>query len=136
MALPLASYKIRMVDTHVRAVPRVDLDGVAFVGPGIDLRGAEAELVIRAAQPIIVWLDAREPGVRVRSISLRTDGPRVLASLESLGSIDPRPRAVRFDPPYSIELRDAAALAERLIGEAAERMLARRRECLSTNRCS
>jgi hypothetical protein len=125
-ALPLASYKIRIQDRHVRAVPRVGLDGAPFEGPGVDLRGVDAALAIRAAQPLIAWLDAREPGVQVRSISVRTDGPRVLISLEPRGTGDPRPRAMRFDPPYANELRDAASEAERVIGEASARVLARR----------
>jgi hypothetical protein len=124
-ALPLASYKIRLVDVHVRAVPARTADGATFVGPGVDLRGEEASVVIRAAQPILAWLDAREPGVVVRSISVRTEGPRVLVSLAPAG-IDPRPRAMRFDHPSADELRDAGREAERLIGEACARALERR----------
>jgi hypothetical protein len=124
-ALPLTSYKIRFHDVHVRAVPALDATGAPFVGPGVDLRGADALAAIEAARPVTAWLDAREPGVEVRSISVKTAGPRVLVSLAPLG-IDPRPRAMRFDPPYANELRDAAREAERVIGEACVRVLARR----------
>lgn len=85
--------------------------------------------MIAAAAPVITWLDAREPGVIVRSISIRTDGPRVLVSAEPVATPlgDTRPRALRFDPPFADELRRAAAEAERLIGEACVRALERRR---------
>ncbi len=123
--LPLTSYKIRIHDVHVRAVPACDASGAPFVGPGVDLSGADAQAAIEAARPVVAWLDAREPGVVVRSISVKTKGPRVLVSLAPLGS-DPRPRAMRFDPPYADELRDAAREAERVIGEACVRVLAKR----------
>lgn len=124
-ALPLLSYKIRIQDHHVRAVPARGLDGSTFSGPGVDLRGTDATAAIEAASPVIAWLDAREPGVKVRSISVRVEGPRVLVSLEPLG-IDPRPRAMRFEPPYANELRDAARGAEHVIGQACARALAKR----------
>ena len=124
-ALPLTSYKIRFHDAQVRAVPASDASGAPFVGPGVDLRGADAIAAVEAARPVIAWLDAREPGVVVRSLSVKTAGPRVLVSLAPLGA-DPRPRAMRFDPPYAEELRDAAREAERLIGEACVRVLAKR----------
>jgi hypothetical protein len=124
-ALPLVSYKIRVHETHVRAVPACTVDGAPFVGPGVDLRGADAESAIAAARPVFAWLEAREPGVDVRSISIRTSGPRVLVSLAPAAP-DQRPRAIRFEPPYANELRDAASDAERIIGEACVRALARR----------
>jgi hypothetical protein len=120
--LPLASYKIRVRDRHVRAVPARGLDGGPFDEPGVDLRGADADRVLEAAVPVLAWLDAREPGVGVRSISIRTEGPRVLVSVDG----SPRPRALRFDPPYSNELRDAALPAEAVIGRACVRALAAR----------
>ncbi|MBX3213011.1 MAG: hypothetical protein KF850_13320 [Labilithrix sp.] len=122
-ALPLVSYKIHLVDVRVRAVPRRSADGAAFHGPGVDLRGAEAAEVIEAAAPLLAWLDAREPGVAVRSVSVRE--ARVLVSLAPAGA-DPRPRAVRFDAPWADELREAGRDAEKLIGEACARALARR----------
>ncbi len=128
-AIPLASYKIRFADVHVRAVPACDLAGAPFVGPGVDLRGADAVAAIEVARPVIAWLDAREPGVQIRSMSVKTAGPRVLVSLAPLG-IDPRPRALRFEPPFADELREAAREAERVIGEACARMLARRADRL------
>jgi hypothetical protein len=67
-------------------------------------------------------------GVRVRSISIRTLGPRVLVSLEPRDTnTDPRPRALRFDPPYANELREAARDVERIIGAACVRALGKRR---------
>jgi hypothetical protein len=125
-ALALASYKLRFHDVHVRAVPSVGLDGEPFGGPGVDLLGDDARAAIAAAEPIVGWLRAREPGVLVRSISIRMAGPRVLVSL-AVRPGDARPRALRFDPPYAEELRDAGREAERIIGEACRAALARRR---------
>lgn len=125
VALPLSSYKLRLHDVHVRALPARDARGAPFAGPGVDLRGADAVAAIEAARPLIAWLDAREPGVEVRSVSVRTDRPRVLVSLAPLGT-EPRPRAIRIDPPFANELRDAAREAERVIGEACVRVLENR----------
>lgn len=91
-----------------------------FDGPGVDLLGAEAERVIAAARPLVEWLEAREPGVVVRSVSV--NDRRVLVSVDGT----PRPRALRFDPPSSDELRDAGHEAERMIGQACVSVLARR----------
>lgn len=124
--LPLASYKIHVRERRVRAVPEVGLDGSPFSGPGVDLLGADAAAAIEAARPIVAWLDAREPGVVVRSISVSTARPRVLVSVDPVPGGDPRPRTLRFDPPWAVELRDAARGAERVIGEACVRVLERR----------
>jgi hypothetical protein len=121
----LASYKLRIRDRHVRAVPATNPDGSPFTGPGVDLRGEDADRAIAAAAPIFAWLEAREPGVRVRSISVRTSEPRVLISLES-DTPDGRPRALRFEPPSSFELRDAGRDAEAAIEEACARVVAQR----------
>jgi hypothetical protein len=110
----------------VRAVPARGPDGEPFSGPGVDLRGDDAARAIAAARPIVDWLGAREPGIVVRSISVRIAGPRVLVTLEP-GPNDPRPRALRFDPPYADELRDAGRAAEAVIAEACVRALSRRR---------
>lgn len=109
----------------MRAVPACSPDGAPFTEPGVDLRGNDALVVIAAAKPIIAWLDAREPGVVVRSISVRTDGPRVLVSLAPRPH-DRRPRVIRFDSPHANELRDAAREAECMIGDACLRVLAAR----------
>jgi len=124
-ALPLVSYKLRMHEGHVRAVPATTPDGSVFCGPGVDLRGSVASAIIEAAAPMLSWLEAREPGVRVRSISVRLSGPRVLVSLEP-GPADVRPRATRFDPPYAAELRDGGRQAEYLIGVACAECIAKR----------
>lgn len=124
----LASYKLRFHDHHVRAVPEVGLDGCAFGGPGVDLRGDDASRALSAAKPMIDWLSAREPGVKVRSISIRiTGGVRVLVSLDPLPNTnDERPRALRFEAPFAEELRAAGTEAERVIEEAVARTLAKR----------
>ena len=86
-----------------------------FAGPGVDLRGEDAERIIALAKPMIAWLEAREPGIIIRSLSVDHAKQRVLVTLEEKGA---RPRALRFDPPSSTEIIDAGADAERAIAEA------------------
>ena len=104
-------------------MPEQAPDGSPFAGPGVDLRGEDARAAIEAAAPIIAWLVLREPDAKVRAISVRTKAPRVLVSIDA----EPRPRALRFDPPSANELCDAGRAAERVIEEACMRVLARRR---------
>jgi hypothetical protein len=118
----LISYKIRYADRHVRAVPSEGLDGAPFTGPGVDLRGADADAVIEASRPMLAWLEAREPGVVVRSISVTCDPPRALVSLAAT----PKPRAIRLDGPFAEELREAGRAAEARLIDACRRALARR----------
>lgn len=88
-----------------------------FAGPGVDLRGSDAARVIAAARPMIEWLEAREPGVEVRSISVNE--ARVLVSLAA----EPKPRAIRIEDR---SLREAGRAAEALVCELAEAAIARR----------
>ena len=120
--IALRSYKIRFHDRHVRAVPRTDLEGCPFEGPGVDLRGDDADGALAAARPMIAWLEAREPGIVVRSISVDRDAPRALVTLEA----EPRPRVIRIEGPPAADLCAAASDAEVVIREAAERALRRR----------
>jgi hypothetical protein len=87
-----------------------------FSGPGVDLRGDAAEHIFELARPMIAWLEAREPGIVMRSLSVDRAKQRVLVTLEREGD---RPRALRFDPPAATELIDAGAEAERAIADAA-----------------
>jgi hypothetical protein len=84
---------------------------------GVDLRGDDAARVLAAARPMIEWLEAREPGVDVRSISV--NDARILVSLNAA----PKPRALRIEAP---DLREAGFAAEALIGELAAAAIARR----------
>jgi len=129
-ALPLASFKLRFHDVHVRAVPRLDAEGCPFRGPGVDLRGEAARAVLEAAAPMLAWLDAREPGVSrsIRSVSSSRapDGTplKVIVTLEAEDG--ERPRVVRIDPPHVAELAAAAREVEELIGSACVDALRRR----------
>jgi hypothetical protein len=123
VSLRLASYKLRFHDRHVRAVPLTDAEGCPFAGPGIDLRGEIAEPIFAASEPMRTWLDAREPGIALRSLSVDRKKERVLVTLEQPGD---RPRVLRFDPPSASELIDSARELERLLGEACAQVLARR----------
>jgi hypothetical protein len=113
----LASYKLRFHDVHVRAVPSHDEAGCAFGGPGVDLRGDEARGILDLAGPFRVWLEAREPGVVLRSLSVDLASGRVLITLEPM-TPEQHPRVVRIDPPHSDELLLAAAPLERALAAA------------------
>ena len=117
MSLTLASYKLRFHEDHVRAVPARDEAGCPFAGPGVDLRGAEARAIVALAGPFRAWLDAREPGVTLRSLSVDVAARRVLITLEPM-SPEQRPRVVRIDPPHSEELLEAAKELEVALGGA------------------
>lgn len=88
-----------------------------FAGPGVDLRGEDAERVMAAAKPVEAWLLAREPGVVLRSLSVDRGRMRVLVTLEAV-SPGERPRVIRFDPPHGSELVEAARDAEQVIAAA------------------
>ena len=94
-----------------------------FSGPGVDLRGEEAERIFALARPMIAWLEAREPGIVMRSLSVDRSKQRVLVTLDEEGD---RPRALRFDPPSATEIIDAGAEAERAIAELAALKIAKR----------
>ena len=115
--LPLASYKLRFHEDHVRAVPARDEAGCPFAGPGVDLRGDEARALFALATPFRQWLEAREPGVTLRSLSVDRAAQRVLITLEpDQRAADQRPRVVRIDPPHADELLAAAAPLEAALG--------------------
>jgi hypothetical protein len=94
-----------------------------FEGPGVDLYGDEARAIFDEAKPIVAWLEAREPGIVLRSLSMDLGRLRVLVTVEQEGD---RPRVLRFDPPSANELVDAAAPLIAKLGEAAATVLARR----------
>lgn len=114
----IASFKLRFFDAHVRI-------GLVSGEPGVDLRGDEAEAAFAAAAPMIAWLLAREPGARLRTLSLDLATGRVLVTIDAGDGA--RPRALRVDAPASQELVDAAAdVVHHLTARAVEK-LARRR---------
>ena len=123
--LPIASFKLHFIERRARVVPRSDASGCPFVGPGVDLVGAQAAEVVALAGPLLAWLVAREP-VRVRTLSLDVGRRRLLATLVA----EPRPRVVKIDPGIdpgaSAQL---VALSEPLLdrlGELAREALAAR----------
>ncbi|HSO37504.1 MAG TPA: hypothetical protein VLT33_33495 [Labilithrix sp.] len=120
----LASYKLRFHDVHVRAVPDRDEAGCPFAGPGVDLRGDEARAVLDLAGPVRAWLEAREPGVVLRSLSVDRTSRRVLITLEP--NPGERPRVVRVDPPHSDDLLAGAGALEAAIATASAAKLRRR----------
>ena len=125
--LPLASYKLRFHEDHVRAVPARDEAGRPFAGPGVDLRGEEARALFALAAPFRAWLEAREPGVTLRSLSVDRAAQRVLITLEpDYGGADPRPRVVRIDPPHGDELLAAAGPLEAALGAVCMEKVRRR----------
>ena len=124
----LRSFKLRIADRHVRIVPARDERGCPFSGPGVDLRGDEAERAIATAAPLLDALRALEPGIVIRSVSIDLERPRLLATLApTTPEADPRPRVVRIDegPALRAILAGAGPL-ERLLLEAAHRAIAAR----------
>ncbi len=114
----IASFKLRFFEDHAR---------IALVSgeAGVDLRGAEARAAFAAAAPMLAWLEAREPGVRARSLSVDLGSGRVLVTVND-GSA--RPRVVRVDAPASGELLDAGAgVIGYLAARATEKLAARTR---------
>lgn len=126
--MELRSFKLRLADAHARVVPRTDARGCPFSGPGVDLRGAEAEAAFRAAAPLLAALAAAEPGIVVRSIAVDLERPRVTATLDpTTPGADPRARVVRVDGgPLLDRLLEASGPAVETLTAAAARMLARR----------
>ena len=96
-----------------------------FAGPGVDLRGDEARALFALATPFREWLDAREPGVTLRSLSVDLAAHRVLITLEPM-TADQRPRVVRIDSPHADELMAAAAPLEAALGAVCIEKLRRR----------
>lgn len=91
-------FKLRIWDRHVHAVAATDPEGEPFDGPGVDLRGEAADRAFEAAQPLWDLLHQLEPGIRVRSLSLHLERPRLLATLEpTTPEADDRPRVIRLD---------------------------------------
>lgn len=109
----------------MRAVPARDEAGCPFAGPGVDLRGAEAQSILALATPFRLWLEAREPGVTLRSLSVDLASLRVLITLEPM-TPEQRPRVVRVDPPHSEELLAGAKALEAALGNACVEKLRRR----------
>jgi hypothetical protein len=124
----LRSFKLRIADGHARVVPKTDARGCPFSGPGVDLRGADAEAAFLAAAPLLAALVAVEPGVTVRSIAVDLERPRVTATLDpTVPGADPRARVVRVDGGALLDrLIDAGGPAVEALKAAAAMMLARR----------
>lgn len=119
----LASFKLRFADRHVRIVP-LEHEGCPFEGPGVDVRGGDAETIFAAAAPMVAWLYEREPNARLRSLSFDLRALRVLLTLD-----DPslqKPRVIRVDPPASSELYDRAKDLFPLLADTAERAISAR----------
>jgi hypothetical protein len=127
--MQLTSFKLRFVDTHVRIVPATDTQGCPFGGPGVDLRGEEASAVLRAAEPLVEWVRARDPACTVRGISVALDIGRVLFSLDDPHGIrGGKPQALRVDAPDSDELLELAKALVPMLSHAAQQALMRRRD--------
>ncbi len=109
----------------MRALPARDEAGCPFAGPGVDLRGAEALSILALAAPFRLWLEAREPGVTLRSLSVDLASHRVLITLEPM-TPEQRPRVVRVDPPHSQELLSSTKALEAALGNACVEKLRRR----------
>lgn len=122
----IRSFKLRYRDRHVRIVPKRDLAGRPFAGPGVDVHGAEAARVFELAAPMEAWLRAREPGLKLRSLSADLDAGRVLVSFDDPHGVNDKPVALRIVAPDSSALLDAAKpLLEALVALATNALRAR-----------
>jgi len=128
--LVLRSFKLRIADGHARAVPKTDARGCPFSGPGVDLRGVEAQAAFDAAKPLFDALLEVEPGVTLRSLSVDFERPRVLCTLEpTVPAADRRPRVVRIDDgPLLQRLLRKTEAVEAVLCKASARALAARKE--------
>ena len=106
----------------MRVVPEEDARGCAFEGPGVDLVGDAAREAMMHAAPIVRWLEEREPGVVLRSISMDLRTGRVLATLDAT----PKPRVLRIDAPASAVLVECASPLLEYLGHAVRGPLERR----------
>lgn len=123
MPPPLRTLKLRAHEHHARIVPTHDERGRPFDEPGVDVRGERARALLAKSGPLVDWLLAREPGVRVRAIVLDFERRRAVVTLEGA----PRPRVVTLT---AASFEDFVARASGLIAEAGEeahRVLRRRR---------
>lgn len=103
-------FKLRPWDRHVHAVAATGPDGERFEGPGVDMRGARAEEVFEAGEPLWAALQELEPGIRIRSLSLDLERPRLLATLEpTTPEADPRFRVIRLDAGFPLDRVVAAS---------------------------
>lgn len=106
----LLSFKLRLVDRRVRVVPARGDDGCAFSGPGVDLLGADAEMVFSAARTLFSTIERVQPGVVLRSVAVDLKRRRVLATMDPLTpDADPRGQVIRVDSGHLLDaLIDAA----------------------------
>ncbi len=122
MSDPLASFKLRFHDVHVRVVP------AGFGGPGVDVRGEDAKRCFELAKEMVAWLLARQPSVTLRALSVDFAKRRVLVSFEDAHALGaaPRPMVLRIEPPESNELIERAAPLIAHLAHLARVALARR----------
>ena len=72
------------------------------------MHGIEATRVFHLAAPMEAWLRAREPGLKLRSLSVDLEAGRVLVSFDDPHGVNDKPMALRIVAPDSSELLDAA----------------------------
>lgn len=119
----VASFKLRFHEDHVRVMP------ASFDGPGVDVRGDEARRCFDLAKPMIDWLLAREPSVKLRALSVDLEARRVLVSFEdphATTTRGPKPMVLRIEPPESSELVERCGALVARLGELAAAAIAKR----------
>lgn len=72
------------------------------------MHGIEATRIFGLAAPMEGWLFAREPGLKLRSLSADLDAGRVLVSFDDPHGVNDKPVALRIVAPDSGALLDAA----------------------------
>lgn len=116
------SFKLRLREDYGRVVPSPAAQGVA----PLTLRAERARRAIALAAPLCAALEAFEPGVRVRALSVHLDVPRVLATLDpTVPDADPRGRVVRLDGASAAALDAVLAAGAPLVAYLDELVRAR-----------
>ncbi len=131
----LRSFKLRIGERYVWIVPATDLAGCPFGGPGVTLRDAPADRAMALAAPMLRTLDSFEPGVRVKSLAVDLERPRLLGTLHPrTPSEDARGRVIRVDggPAFDLVVADARELIAYLEERAVQSLERRARVALST----
>jgi hypothetical protein len=124
--IELTSFKLRYFETHVRIVVAT-VDGRPFEGPGADVFGPDAEQILKLGEPMVHWLKARDPSVRVRGISCDLKKSQVLISYQAgEGIAAEKPIALKVHAPENDELMATArSMIAALTAAASKRIQAR-----------
>jgi hypothetical protein len=119
----LRSFKLRLHEGHVRALPHATSDGAPFAGPGVDLYGETAREAFAHAAPLLTWVAEREAGLPLRSMSIDLFAARALMTFDVEGG---KPVVVRVVAPESTDLLERAKPVVAYLEARAQEVIAQR----------